>query len=956
MSASVIVAYWPKREQMTNQVRVFLSSTFLDFGRERELVHTQVLPTLDEMCRHFGLSIELSDLRWGVTAKDVDQNRTAAICLDEVDLCRQVSPELNFLLLLGDRVGSHFIPDRVSAEALSTLLAELSHAGVQDVQGRMLAKRLRRLFPASGLTRAGVLLLDDSSSAQALAKAVLEDLATARPLASFSCADPSAEGLRISLAFSLTHQEVLRSRSIALQDRNEGAIAIIRTLGQPEEWQQEMRMTVSRAFRDRADELTAVEVEPGRFDSSYERDFVRRCTTLLGTRVQAARKRGSKSHHFAQIPRRERGLPLDPRSSHQRALEELRSWARSDSGPRAAAIVGGMGSGRTTALRRAKSMIEILKASHRIVHLEVRSSPELQVLRNVAIALIAWASSGPLSETKIKDLLSGLVPDLIGRAIVDLGRVESADQLFVLIDDLDLVADGGGHASLSWLWSGATSRKVLFTCGASLVQELAENADVELIKLDNLCDAERLAVAEEACKERGASWLDARPLAEAARNHPTPGYIHSLIDAALRTDPGEWNRWASSGLVTFFSHFLKYLQNSAPFSQSICSLFVGLSACSEHGLAEREFLSICYDTTEIREELLKHFPVSPFGGRVPPLVWHRLTRHFAPVVELVGCSGAIASRVRGQFAGPVTNSVGPDFLRNCRERLAEHLLMDLERPDERAVLLLPGLLANIERDELLAKLVLAQPFMKISMSQDATEALVRAIATSPAHDEIVREIARGALAANGSSAEDLSHWLLDVSVLTRKLGHFDEAADLARHAFEIRESNLGSAHPLTVAAVLEATDCDLEAGEYASAERLCKATLQAVDEDNYPSAALLRVKSNLASALTYQKRYDEAEPLLREQLAVYENNGGEDRELFGVYNGLGVCSTKRGAFDEAKRYATKSVAFASKLYGRNSDNAAVALVNLGGVLLEAGLPGEAASMFERALRIYPPVA
>jgi hypothetical protein len=51
---------------MTNQVRVFLSSTFRDFARERELVHTEVVPTLDEMCRHFGLLFELSDLRWGL--------------------------------------------------------------------------------------------------------------------------------------------------------------------------------------------------------------------------------------------------------------------------------------------------------------------------------------------------------------------------------------------------------------------------------------------------------------------------------------------------------------------------------------------------------------------------------------------------------------------------------------------------------------------------------------------------------------------------------------------------------------------------------------------------------------------------------------------------------------------------------------------------------------------------
>ena len=262
-------------------------------------------------------------------------------------------------------------------------------------------------------------------------------------------------------------------------------------------------------------------------------------------------------------------------------------------------------------------MIQSLVANSRIVHLEVKSSPELQALRNLAIALIAWASSSPLNEAEIEALSSRFVPDLLSRATHELGRVESADRLFVLIDDLDLVIDSEDRAAISWLWSDASSRKVLFTCGASLAQELRESADVELIPLDDLSDTERLSVATEACQKRQAEWLDARALAEAARAHSTPGYINALVEAALHTDPGELERWASSGPTAFFNHFLKHLRDSAPFSRPICSLFLSLSACSEHGVAEREFLSICYDLEELRQTLEEHFPVSPFAGRVP---------------------------------------------------------------------------------------------------------------------------------------------------------------------------------------------------------------------------------------------------------------------------------------------------------------------------------------------------
>ena len=85
------------------------------------------------MCRHFGLLLEFSELSWRVTAKDVDPNRTTAIYLEEADVCRRVSPELNFLLLLDDRGGSRCVPEQISAQAFEALLAELQQArGASD--------------------------------------------------------------------------------------------------------------------------------------------------------------------------------------------------------------------------------------------------------------------------------------------------------------------------------------------------------------------------------------------------------------------------------------------------------------------------------------------------------------------------------------------------------------------------------------------------------------------------------------------------------------------------------------------------------------------------------------------------------------------------------------------------------------------------------------------------------
>ncbi|XP_071484949.1 uncharacterized protein [Diadema antillarum] len=82
------------------EIRVFVSSTFRDFGEERELIIKKVFREVNRLCLDRGVFFTYVDLRWGITEKDTQDGKTIAICLREIDKCRPY-----FICLVGDRFG-----------------------------------------------------------------------------------------------------------------------------------------------------------------------------------------------------------------------------------------------------------------------------------------------------------------------------------------------------------------------------------------------------------------------------------------------------------------------------------------------------------------------------------------------------------------------------------------------------------------------------------------------------------------------------------------------------------------------------------------------------------------------------------------------------------------------------------------------------------------------------------
>jgi len=108
----------------TKKFRLFISSTFSDFKKEREVLQTKVFPYIKNYCSKKGYSFQPIDLRWGVNDEAQLDQKTLELCLNEVRSCKtHLHP--NFLIMVGDRYGWIPLPYMIKKDEFETLLSKV---------------------------------------------------------------------------------------------------------------------------------------------------------------------------------------------------------------------------------------------------------------------------------------------------------------------------------------------------------------------------------------------------------------------------------------------------------------------------------------------------------------------------------------------------------------------------------------------------------------------------------------------------------------------------------------------------------------------------------------------------------------------------------------------------------------------------------------------------------------
>ena len=130
--------------------RLFVSSPFSDFKKERDVLHKKVFSRVDKFCNENGFSFQPIDLRWGVSNEAQHYQKTLEVCLEEVRACKHF-PYPNFLIMAGDRYGYVPLPYMIEKSEFDKILEILKnnkekvlikYEVIKDEKGEVLSQKV----------------------------------------------------------------------------------------------------------------------------------------------------------------------------------------------------------------------------------------------------------------------------------------------------------------------------------------------------------------------------------------------------------------------------------------------------------------------------------------------------------------------------------------------------------------------------------------------------------------------------------------------------------------------------------------------------------------------------------------------------------------------------------------------------------------------------------------------
>ncbi|MBN2574075.1 MAG: PQQ-binding-like beta-propeller repeat protein [Deltaproteobacteria bacterium] len=648
-----------------------MSSTFADLAREREALEEHVFRRLRRMCSERGARFQAIDLRWGVSSEASLEHSTVAICLREIERCRQVSPRPNFIVLLGERYGWRPLPRSIVRTDFERIVDS------SRPEERALLLRWYVLddnaVPAEVVLRARTGDAADGQVWEPIERAILEALLRF---------DPERYGR------SVTEEEILRG-AFAVNDAPEHVFCYSRRVrdlpadsprhreSQPEarerlaRLEQGLRSQLGANFRTYEAHWTGSEVSADHLAQLCHdvHDDLSRVISDELTKLTAADSLDQERETHAATGRRLAASFVGREALLGRLLSYLTSTRTHP-----LLLWGPSGSGKSAALAKAAEGV----------------SPG-------AVLVQRFLGTTPMSSDG-RSLLHGLCSE-IARAYSDsapvpVGYAElqqdfekrlalaAADRpLILFLDGVDQLSARDPARSLSWLPSELPphARVVASVLSDEPPAEIAPRLPAGACQpLDRMTMAEGEAVLD--------TWLeDARRTLQPHQRQALLGAFNaSGIPLFLMLAFGEARGWTSfldpsetklpGGVPELVRRQFARLSRDHGLTlvqRSLCYL-----AVSRDGLSEDELLDVLSNDSDVRAELRVRSPLSPRVASDSPLpfvVWSRLRFDLGGYISERGSQGAI---VLSFFHRQVLDIVRADNLASTHAQMAAHAMLE----------------------------------------------------------------------------------------------------------------------------------------------------------------------------------------------------------------------------------------------------------------------------------------
>jgi WD40 repeat protein len=711
-------------------IRFFLSSTFVDFQVERDVLQERVFPRLREVCAEAGFRLQPIDLRWGVSEAAGLERQTLRICFDELERCRRLSPDFFLLIQLGERYGTRILPPELPSAVVSRLLSQLS-------------PRQRRRF-------ADAYVLDENAAPSEYVLRRAEgherkrDEALRRMLVDAARAVQLGEADRAPFEASATDREIrlglLDAPVDALGDA--GVLCAMRRFRgtpkgkqtrrflerEPDRAAAARRLTAAVTQRLQPEQVLRYEVAwPGRKGPAFDTDALSdQYLSLLLPRVEAViRERTAARAALAEQGQDATAL-ANAAFEAQRAAhvegrdDELKSVAGYLAGETGAgwplAVTGAAGSGKSTLLAEVAKRAAlrhpgaVLLARYCGVTPGTGSLSELLTdLRHTIARAYGLDEPEPLADLSV--LMNVFAMEL---STLD---VPGDRPLLLLIDALDqLSADA---QSTAWLPNTLPPHVHVVVSALADRPEVAEVQawlpDDQVLALRSLSREAGRAILRHllapddlrATSQHVPSATRARALTPAQVTAVLDGFAAYGLPLYLQVAAGEARRWRSFDPVeplpastpALLDRILTRLEQPGRHGAVLVAHALGDLATARHGLAEDELLTVLAQDDAVRQDLRqlsKSSPVIREDLPLPTALWARL---YAEIDRLLSEREVDGARLYTFYHRQLADVVQARYLAREQRRERHRALADYFAPqpwqvgsrwNQRKVAELPG--------------------------------------------------------------------------------------------------------------------------------------------------------------------------------------------------------------------------------------------------------------------------
>jgi len=220
-------------------------------------------------------------------------------------------------------------------------------------------------------------------------------------------------------------------------------------------------------------------------------------------------------------------------------------------------------------------------------------------------------------------------------------------------------------------------------------------------------------------------------------------------------------------------------------------------------------------------------------------------------------------------------------------------------------------------------------------------------------DSLLHEALALRLRHRGTGHLDVAVSRFHLAALLERMGAYETADTLYLAAIDTYRRRLGYTHPDVIYPLSSRAGLLRARGDYTAAEALFREILATYAEPLGDHLDVATSMLDLGKLLVREERYDEAEPLLREALAMRRRLVGAVHPI--VANGLdalGVLAMERGDLAAADSFFTEALGIRRTIFEEDHPDLAASFSNLAEVRHRTGAYAEAERLYHDALASY----